>query len=138
MFHRTKRSPLAGLVVCGIIVAAAACDIGRDVKQVTITEENRAALADQVRETNALTGEEGDLLRAYLARSGEERLPVGKTLAEVIAEQRGYASRDAAPDERASQIAEPIAAPAPQPVEASAEVAPDVDGIGRVGHGRRP
>jgi len=85
--------------LCALAVALAAgltfaCAELSDVKSVRVTDENKAALHERIQTGSELTGEEVRLLNAYLDRNGlEGQLSVGKTVGEMIAEQRGFEGR---------------------------------------------
>ena len=146
-----------GLVsrLCALAVVLAAgltfaCAELSDVKSVRVTEENKATLYERIQDGSDLTGEEVRLLDAYLERQGfDGELAVGKTVGEMIAEQRGFegrgeataavaegsaAARDDAPaaamDEAPAAPPAPAdrpssaSQPAPAPRAANAETAP--------------
>ena len=76
-------------------------------QDVEVTSENQAELWEQLRKSNELTGEEMDLLQAYLTRQNLEegvQLPLGVSVREMIAEQRGFEQGTETPqeDQRAS------------------------------------
>lgn len=91
---RTRRCRGWGLgVLASLLLIACAADI----KQVEVTEANWGELHARVRAGRELTGEEVRLLEAYLGRQAPGgRLPVGRTIGDLIAEQRGFEQAAAA------------------------------------------
>jgi hypothetical protein len=80
-----------GLVVIGL---SWACAEKSDLRDVRITEANRATVLERVERDAELTGEEVRLLDAYLERKGlGELLPLGVTIGEILAEQKGFEGR---------------------------------------------
>ena len=99
---------MRNLVIAGVVLALAACanqQVGGDVKQVAVTEENRQELQRRVREGRELTGDEIRLLDAYLARQAGGQLPAGRTIGELIAEQRGFEAASAAAPQQVADAA---------------------------------
>ncbi len=84
------------LLVLAIAGCPAACP--QDPKQTLITEDNREELYQSIRKGNALTYEEAQLLEAYLERNqgelGDRKLPPGRTVEELLQEQRLLAILD--------------------------------------------
>jgi hypothetical protein len=96
MLSKFQCSALA-LLASSLLVMACAKDAGNDLKQVEVTEANRDALQERIRAGRDLTGEEVRLLDAYLERQGTSgRLPVGRRIGELLAEQRGFEQAKAA------------------------------------------
>ncbi len=95
-----------------------------DIRDVRITAANRAALAERVNDGAELTGEEVRLLDRYRERKGlGEQLPLGSTIGEMLAEQRGFeaggeppvAEAGGMPEEPAGSMEAPPASAAPAP-----------------------
>ena len=78
-----------------------------DIRDVRITEANRAALSERVNGGTELTGEEVRLLDRYRERKGlDQQLPVGLTIGEMLAEQRGFEASGAPPVADAGEVPE--------------------------------
>lgn len=84
--------------ILGLLLAVTIAGCSTDPKQTLITEENQAGLYETISKGNALTYEEAQLLEAYLERNREEledhKLPPGRTIEELIEEQRLLAILD--------------------------------------------
>src|ERR1700742_4528348 len=83
------------LIMVFSIVVFASCS---NVKGKKVTEENKGKILEEIKNTRDLTVEEVQLLQAYLIRTGmqdamsgkEITFPVGKTIGEMIEEQRKF------------------------------------------------
>jgi hypothetical protein len=81
-----------------ILVATAVSACGSKVKNQRITAENKDKVFDQIKTTKDLTIEEVGLLQGYIMRKGigdafagkTPELPVGKTIGEIIDEQKKW------------------------------------------------
>ena len=84
--------------ILGLLLAVTIAGCSQDPKQTLITQENQAELYQTISKGNALTYEEAQLLEAYLERNREEledhKLPPGRTIEELIEEQRLLAILD--------------------------------------------
>lgn len=102
--HRRGRGVWPGVIGLLLVLAIAGCS--QDPKQTLITAENQAELYQTISKGNALTFEEGQLLESYLKRHREEledrKLPVGRTIEELIQEQRLLAILDQSDSEEGS------------------------------------
>jgi len=102
--QRWGRGAWRGIFGLLLMVAIAGCS--QDPKQTLITEENQAELYQTISNGTALTHEEGKLLEAYLERHrdelGDRKLPPGKTIEELIEEQRLLAILDQSSSEDGS------------------------------------
>ena len=102
--HRRGRGAWQGILGLLLVVAIAGCS--QDPKQTLITEENQAELYQTISKGNALTHEEGKLLEAFLERNREEladrKLPPGRTVQELIEEERLLAILDQSNSEEGS------------------------------------
>ena len=94
--HRRGRGVWPGVIGLLLVLAIAGCS--QDPQQTLITEENQAELYQTISKGKALTFEEGQLLEAYLDRHRDEledrKLPPGRTIEELIQEQRLLAILD--------------------------------------------
>jgi len=97
----------------------------RNVKDVRVTEENQTQILERIQKGSELTGEEVRLLHAHLERRGsQDRLPVGTTVGELIAEQRGLESQ-ASPTPEVLQAELSSEAEALAPSAVTSEATPD-------------
>jgi len=107
-----------GLAILASTLLVVAC--ASDLKQAEVTEANRDELQERIRAGRELAGEEVRLLDAYLSRQGTGgRLPSGRTIGELIGEQRGF---EQAVDARLEQ--QPVEAAPEPPVDPSAPSTP--------------
>ena len=102
--HRRGRGVWPGVIGLLLVLAIAGCS--QDPKQTLITAENQAELYHTISKGNALTFEEGQLLESYLERHRDEledrKLPPGRTIEELIQEQRLLAILDQSDPEEGS------------------------------------
>jgi hypothetical protein len=97
----------------------------RSVKDIRVNGENQTQILERIQKGSELTGEEVRLLHANLERRGsQDRLPVGTTVGELIAEQRGFESQ-ASPTPEALQAEVSSEAEALAPSEVTPEAAPE-------------
>lgn len=83
-------------------------------KDKTITEDNRAAIMKDLKESKDVTDEERHLLLGYLLRNGlkdafagkEPSLPAGKTIQAMIDEQRAFLAAEKAREEKEAALRE--------------------------------
>ena len=102
---------LAFVVTTLLLVALASCSMGqKSFKEETVTAANKAEIAGKA--NTELTVEEARLLRQYLRRSypdlTENDLPIGRTLDQMIEEERTIESTS--PAQQAAQQAEAVPA----------------------------
>ena len=94
-FSIRKTAILSTLLFLAALVAG--CSQQPSIQDVVITEESEAEIAQKI--ATELTVEEGRLLRGYLQRSYPDledgRLPAGRTLGQMIADQRAFESSSA-------------------------------------------
>ncbi len=80
--------------VLALILTVSACTTDEgSLDQTVVTVDNQAEIYQSIRTGNELTGEELELLQAYLKRQQLPEgtyLPAGKTVAQMIQEQRGF------------------------------------------------
>lgn len=94
--QRTKvLRPVAGAAVLALLLLFAACgsETAASLQETEVTADNQVEIYEKIRTESHLTGEELDLLQAYLQRQNlpqGQYLPTGKTVAEMIQEQRGF------------------------------------------------
>lgn len=110
-----------GLAIFASTLLVVAC--ATDLKQVEVTEANRDELQERIRAGRELTGEEVRLLDAYLGRQGADaRLPPGRTIGELLAEQRGFEqAADAGREQRLAEAAPETLAGSSAPSTAAPE-----------------
>lgn len=92
------------VVLCCMLLLASACT---NVKSMKITEENKDKIWEQIKDTKDLTGEEVQLLQSYMLRKGLRSafsgkrfsFPVGRTIGEIIEEERRYVQQEKAREE---------------------------------------
>lgn len=98
-----------------IILVCSSCS---NIKSQKVTAENKSRILNQISSSKDLTDEERELLAAYVVRQnigdifggGEPGLPTGKTLGEMIAEQRQWVSQEKLEEIRQKQLAAVVAA----------------------------
>ncbi|MFQ5741459.1 MAG: hypothetical protein ACE5JX_20880 [Acidobacteriota bacterium] len=104
-----------GALYCFLSLTLLACG-GPGLKKTEVTEENKDELYQQIQSSKELTGEEVRLLDGYLERqqaeTGEATLTPGKTVEQMIEEQRAMAT--AAEDSAASPSKVAAATPGSQ------------------------
>jgi len=103
-----RRSILVILVACSLM--SPACS--KDPHRLKITEQNKDSLMDEIKSSHGLTVEENRLLMAYMMRRalakglGSDGLsPVGKTVGEIINQQKQWESQQKAASEEQDRLA---------------------------------
>lgn len=105
----------------GVLLLGAAllvCSACSNIKNKKVTEENKDKILSEIGAGKGLTDEERQLLAAYVARQGmlnifgggKPGLPTGKTVGEMIAEQRQWATQEKTEEDRQKQLAAAVAA----------------------------
>jgi hypothetical protein len=92
---------------CVVIALMLAVACGGNVKSREITDENKAKIFDEIKQSKDLTVEEVGLLQAYVLRKGlgdalsgkTPELPVGMTIGQMIDDQRTWAADQRKRDE---------------------------------------
>lgn len=106
---------LAILVLCVVLVVCLSCS---NIKNEKVTDENKDKILNQISTSKDLTEEERQLLAAYVIRQnmvnifggGKPGLPTGKTVGDMIAEQRQWAAQEKAEEDRQKQLAAAVRA----------------------------
>ena len=88
------------------------------IKNKRITEKNQDTIWEEIKDSKDLTVEEVQLFQGYVLRQGlqgifsgkEPKLPVGKTIGEIIEEQRGWVAKQKVEEEKQKQLAAEAAA----------------------------
>jgi len=93
-WRRRGRGGLAMALLAGWTVACAPTTQQQDIRDIRVSEANQAVLYERIQRGSELKGEEIRLLESCMRRHGlEDRLPIGRTVGELVAEQRGFESR---------------------------------------------
>jgi hypothetical protein len=106
---------------CGALLAWTAlliCLACSSIKNKKVTEENKDKILSEVQTSKDLTEEERRLLAAYAIRQstgnildgGKPGLPTGKTVGEMIAEQRQWAAQEKTEEDKQKQLAAAVSA----------------------------
>lgn len=112
---RNQGADMRSRVILSLVAIVIVCNFGcsPNIKNLSITEKNKATFLDQVRSSSGLTGEEFELLAGYIARRelsialrGEELPLVGKTVGDLINLQREWVDNLKAQEAEAKQLAE--------------------------------
>ena len=106
---------LSMLALCISLLFCSSCT---NIKDKKVTEENKDKILSEVPTSKDLTDEERQLLAGYVMRQsmasvfqgGKPGLPTGKTLGEMLQEQRKWVAEEKAEEERQKQLATAIAA----------------------------
>jgi hypothetical protein len=104
-----------GLLLCAAVLVCSSCS---NIKNEKVTDENKDKVLNQISTSKDLTDEERQLLAAYVIRQnignifggGKPGLPTGKTVGEMIAEERQWAAQEKAEEDRQKQLAAAVAA----------------------------
>ncbi len=103
------------LVLCTALLISSSCT---NLKNERVTEENKDKILSEVSTSKDLTDEERQLLTGYVMRQslanvfqgGKPGLPTGKTVREMIEEQRKWVAQEKAEESRQKQLAAEVAA----------------------------
>jgi hypothetical protein len=103
------------LLMCCFVLICSSCT---PTKSKRVTEENRDRILSEISTTKDLTDEERQLIAAYLMRTGvaevfrggKPGLPVGKTINEILDEQRKWVAQEKQEEDRQKQLAAAVVA----------------------------
>jgi hypothetical protein len=106
--------PFCGLLLCAAVLSCSSCS---NIKNEKVTDENKDKILNQISTSKDLKDEERQLLVAYVVRQnignifggGKPGLPTGKTVGEMIAEQRQWAAQEKAEEDRQKQLGAAVA-----------------------------
>jgi hypothetical protein len=106
---------LGALLLCAGMLVCSSCS---NIKNEKVTDENNDKILNQISTSKDLTDGERQLLAAYVIRQnvanifggGKPGLPTGKTVGEMIADQRQWAAQEKVEEDRQKQLASAVAA----------------------------
>jgi len=116
--HCPLRTVVIGLFALTLSLSVLFCSSCSNIKSKRVTEQNKEQILNEIPTSKDLTDEDRKLLIGYVMRQSMTRvlqgakpgLPVGKTLAEILEDQRNWIAQEKQEEERQKQLAAAVAA----------------------------